>query len=159
MTPEELIRELCKVLGLDVEGCRVEFAPGCRPYVEALAKGAGGLSARPAGPPRYIEERWWMGARCYLVEGLPRSVVVTKWKWYVLFDCVRPSNAAMYFPNGPLELFLLRVELQCWDVFVVFANIDRSRHVIDVDYKIARTSAPIEELPLCMVAAEMLCYP
>ena len=162
MEPEEFIRELCRAVGLNVEGYRVDVAPSCRPYVEALARGARELSARPAEPPRYLERIRWEGAQCYLIEGLPRSVVVWDRTWHVLFDCVRPANAAVrlgVLGLDVVDLFLLLVEPRRWEVFTVCTTVDRAHRVVDAGF-IGTSLSPdvrLEGLPSCMVAAEMLC--
>lgn len=166
MTPEELIRELCKVMGLDVEGYRVGVDAESGPYVEALARGCTELQARPAEPPRYITVPL-KASSYYLVEGLPRAtpVVVPGRRWSLLLDCVRPANTVVELAPEWLPVVRLHlVELyhtglyRGWELasLSVYVDVSAREALASMSRRWLSGDVRLEELPPCMQAAIML---
>ena len=135
--------------------------------VEALARGAGRLSARPAEVPLYLSlpappEK----ISPFLVEGLPRVVVVRRdKKWVVLFDCVRPANtlcwSATYFRAVELHLVEAGPVTKRPHVISIRASIPhkwRRTVGVSVEAVALREGVGLEELPPCMQAAIMLSH-
>ena len=160
LEPEEFVRELCRAVGLDVEGYKVHFEAEERerPYVEAVARGARSLSARPAGAPQYLGDAMW-ARDFYLVEGLPRAVVLDRGEWTVLLDCVRPANASRRAAAEWLhvvKLYLVRA-LGCGvDSIAAWADHPRREVFVRVGVEPLRSDVRFEELPPCMQACTML---